>query len=97
VTPKSVMPPYRYLFHQEPLKFGEKPATDALQGLKDIPAGYQVMPTGEALQLVAYLQSLHSRDILFETPPPPPPPTNAATATATNAPAAKSVTNAPAK
>ena len=96
VTPKSVMPPYRYLFRKEPLKFGKQPSVDSLTNVSGVEAGYELLPNDEALQLVAYLQSLHSQTILFETPPPPPPPTNAATATATNAPAAKPGTNAPA-
>lgn len=96
--PGSVMPPYRYLFDLVPLKFGEKPSPDALN-VPGVPAGYEVLPKEEARQLAAYLLSLHSQGILFETPPPPPPPTNAAAGTkpATNAPAAIPATNAPAK
>src|ERR1700722_79308 len=78
VTAKSVMPPYRYLFHVHHLKYGEKPSPDALPNLTGVVNGDEMLPNAEALQLVAYLQSLHSQAILFETPPPPPPPTNAA-------------------
>jgi cytochrome c oxidase cbb3-type subunit 2 len=97
VTPKSVMPPYRYLFHVHHMKLGEKPSPEGLSNVTGVANGDEMLPNDEALQLVAYLQSLHSQTILFETPPPPPPPTNAAAATATNAPAAKPATNAPAK
>jgi cytochrome c oxidase cbb3-type subunit II len=92
--PKSVMPPYRYLFESHKLKPGEKPSADAVSAT----AENEIVPKDEARALVAYLLSLHSDAILFDTPPRPAPPTNAvAPATATNAPAAKPATNAPAK
>jgi cytochrome c oxidase cbb3-type subunit 2 len=95
--PNSVMPPYRYLFESHPLKIGEKPSDEALN-VPGVAAGYELLPKEEARQLTAYLLSLHSQGILFETPPPPPPPTNAAAGkAATNAPVAKPATNAPAK
>lgn len=95
--PKSVMPPYRYLFHTHKLQSWEKPSPDALN-VPGIAAGSELLPTDEAKELVAYLLSLRSEGILFETPPPPPPPTNGvAKAGATNAPAAKPATNAPVK
>lgn len=95
--PNSVMPPYRYLFETRKLKLGEKPSDEALN-VAGVAAGYELLPKDEAKQLVAYLLSLHSQGILFETPPPPPPPTNSAAAkAATNAPVAKPATNAPAK
>lgn len=99
VTPNSVMPPYKYLFDERELKIGERPSPEALQGLKEARAGYEVLPKDEAKQLVAYLMSLHSQEILFETPPPPKPPTNAVATNAaeTNQPAAKPATNPPAK
>jgi cytochrome c oxidase cbb3-type subunit 2 len=90
-TPKSVMPPYKYMFYEHQLKPGEKLSPDAFT----VPGkdGYEIFPREEAKQLTAYLLSLHSQGVLFETPPPPAPPTNSAKATATNVPAA---TNAPA-
>ncbi len=95
--PNSVMPPYRYLFETRKLKLGEKPSEEALN-VPGVAAGYELLPKEEARQLAAYLLSLHSQGILFETPPPAPPPTNAAAGkAATNAPVAKPVTNAPAK
>ena len=91
VTPGSVMPPYRYLFHKVPLQPGEKPSPDALA--LGATADYQVLPTDEARQLVAYLLSLHSDSLVFATPPFPPR-TNAPPG-GTNAPAASAGTNAP--
>ena len=90
-TPKSVMPPYKYMFYEHQLKPGEKLSPDAFT----VPGkdGYEIFPREEAKQLTAYLLSLHSQGVLFETPPPPAPPTSSAKATATNVPAA---TNAPA-
>jgi cytochrome c oxidase cbb3-type subunit 2 len=94
----SVMPPYRYMFHLHKLKPGEPSSPDALPNMPGAPAGFEVMPNEEAKQLVAYLLSLHSQGVLFETPPPPKPATNAVAATAaTNAPAAPPASNAPAK
>ncbi|MDB6125693.1 MAG: cytochrome-c oxidase [Pedosphaera sp.] len=91
VTPKSVMPPYRYLFEKRKLKLGQKPSEEALQ-VANVPAGYEIVPKEEAKTLVAYLMNLHSDAILFETPPP----TNAvAAASSTNAPAAGGSTNNP--
>ncbi len=96
----SLMPPFRYLFEQRKLKVGENPSADALPASAGVPAGYEVVPRDDARALAAYLLSLHSDAILFETPPPPAPPTNAPpAAAATNAPAAtnSATTNAPAK
>jgi cytochrome c oxidase cbb3-type subunit 2 len=66
--PKSVMPPYRFLFEKRPLKFGEKPSADALP-ISNLPADVEVVPTDNAHALAAYLISLHSDSILFEAPP----------------------------
>ena len=105
---KSVMPPYHYLFEKHKLKYGEKPSADAVN-VSGVEAGYEILPKDEARELAAYLLSLHSDGILFETPPPPAPPTNAAAtnavstngvatnATATNGPVATPATNSPAK
>jgi cytochrome c oxidase cbb3-type subunit II len=89
--PKSVMPPFKFLFETRKLRAGEAPSADALP-VSDAAPDEEVLPTDDARALVAYLLSLHSDGILFETPPPPAPATNAP-AVATNAPA----TNAPAK
>jgi len=98
ITPNSVMPPYRFLFEKRPLKLGELPAPDALPLGNEVPAGYEIVPTDDALALVAYLLSQHSEAVLFETPPPL---TNkVAKAASTNAPAttpaAALATNSPA-
>lgn len=81
--PQSVMPPYRFLFEKRDLKIGAKPSVDALPipGLQ----GYEIVPTDDARALVAYLLSLHSDTVIFETPPFP---------KATNAAPAQASTNA---
>jgi cytochrome c oxidase cbb3-type subunit 2 len=94
VTPGSVMPPYKFLFKVSKLGPGEKPSPDALDLGKDTPPGCQVLPKNDARDLVAYLLSLHSEAILYETPMPAPPATNAPAAPAA---AAKPSTNSPAK
>src|SRR6267154_1753995 len=57
------------------------------------PAGYEVVPTDDALALVAYLLSQHSEAILFETPPPPTNKVVAAASTNAPAPTAATTTN----
>jgi cbb3-type cytochrome oxidase cytochrome c subunit len=85
VVPGSMMPAYRYLFETRPA--GRAPSPNALKlPEKFAPKpGYEIVPTTEALQLVAYLQSLRVDTALFEAPLPmlPAPP-----AAGTNAPAA---------
>ncbi|MGE9293027.1 MAG: cbb3-type cytochrome c oxidase subunit II [Puniceicoccales bacterium] len=60
-SPGSIMPPFRFLY--ETRKVGDTPSPDALNipdnfpGEKP-PAGYEVVPTDRAKQLVAYLMSL---------------------------------------
>lgn len=85
----STMPPYRYLF--EVRKVSSLTSTNALK-LPDKfapPVGYEVVPKPQAIQLVAYLNSLKSEVGLFEAPLPlPAAVTNAPVATGTNAPAA---------
>jgi cytochrome c oxidase cbb3-type subunit 2 len=93
----SFMPPYKFLFETRKLRPGELPSADALPVGNAAP-DEEVVPTDDAHALAAYLLSLHSDGILFETPPPPAPATNApfstnAPAAATNSPA----TNAPSK
>lgn len=70
-TPKSMMPPYRFLFKKRQLAEGEKPGPGALAaGLK---AGYEITPLPEAEALVAYLMSLKANTPLNEAPVPSPP------------------------
>lgn len=64
----STMPPYKYLF--ETRKVGHAPSPDALQlpaGFEP-PAGYEVVPTDRARELVAYLRSLRVDAPLYEAP-----------------------------
>ncbi len=70
---KSLMPAHRYLFETKPV--GKKPSPDALAltGKFAPPAGHEVVPKPEALQLVAYLQSLRASAPLFEAPASPAP------------------------
>ena len=79
------MPPYRFLFEKRSLSLGAKPSPEALP--LDAGAGWEIIPTDDARALVAYLLSLHSDAVLFETPPFPRP---------TNAPPVVAATNAPA-
>jgi cbb3-type cytochrome oxidase cytochrome c subunit len=69
---KSLMPAHRFLF--ETKRVGKKPSPDALvlTGKFAPPAGYEVVPKPEALQLTAYLQSLRANTPLFEAPAPQP-------------------------
>lgn len=55
----SIMPPFRFLFERREVG-AEGPSPKALQIPKQFspPEGYDVVPTEEALALVAYLQSL---------------------------------------
>jgi cytochrome c oxidase cbb3-type subunit 2 len=69
VMPKSVMPPYRYLFEKHKLEVGKQPSAEALPLDAAGTPGYEVVPTDAARQLAAYLLSLHSDQLLFETPP----------------------------
>ena len=65
---KSLMPAHRFLFETKPV--GKKPSPDALvlTGKFAPPAGHEVVPKPEALQLAAYLQSLRVNTPLFEAP-----------------------------
>lgn len=86
ITPKSVMPAYRFLF--ETHKIGLFPSRDAIVlPDQDAPtAGYEIIPKPQARALAAYLLNLRQDGYLFEAPPPPQPKTNAVS---TNAVAAK--------
>ena len=65
----SVMPPYPYLFEVKKIAFN-RPSPDALAltGKFAPPDGCEVVPTADALRLVAYLQSLRQDAPLFEAP-----------------------------
>jgi cytochrome c oxidase cbb3-type subunit II len=66
-VPKSVMPPFRYLFEKRKLAAGQKPSEYALPS--DTEKGYEIVPKDEARELAAYLLSLHSDELVLETPP----------------------------
>ncbi len=67
-VPGSTMPPYRFLF--ELRKVGKQSSARALQLSGDFapPAGYEIVPTDDALALAAYLVSLRAEAPLFESP-----------------------------
>ena len=69
--PKSMMPPYRYLFNKRQIADGEKRAANALPAM--VEPGYEITPTPEAEALVAYLMSLDASASLAEAPVPAPP------------------------
>lgn len=77
--PKSMMPPYRYLFNKRQITEGQKFAANALPAM--VEPGYEITPTAEAEALVAYLMSLDASASLAEAPVPAPP-VKAATAVA---------------
>ena len=77
--PKSMMPPYRYLFNKRKMADGAKRAANALPAM--VEPGYEITPTPEAEALVAYLMSLDASASLAEAPVPAPP-VKAATAVA---------------
>jgi cytochrome c oxidase cbb3-type subunit 2 len=102
--PKSVMPPFRYLFEHRELGVGKKPSADALPAGTGGDPGYEIVPKDDARALVAYLLSLRSDAVLYETPPYPVKTNAVAAVTATNAPAGAGAaatnsppTNSPAK
>jgi len=98
-TPKSVMPPYRFLFDRQ--EIGRVPSPKALRlgpaTAASVGEGIEIVPTDDAVALVAYLLSLRSNVHLLERPlagggaqdtnPPP---------ASTNAPSVGSLTNPPA-
>ena len=94
VVPGSIMPAYRYLFETRPI--GRKPSPDALTlaGQFAPKAGYEIVPTSEALSLVAYLQSLKVDAALFEAPATPTAPPAAGVSTNTPATNATAAANA---
>jgi cbb3-type cytochrome oxidase cytochrome c subunit len=81
---KSKMPPYRFLFEKR--RIGRQPSPDALKLTGEFAPepGHEIVPKDEAKALVAYLLSLRTSAVLFETPmgaPPAPAATNAPSAT----------------
>ena len=73
VVTDSAMPAYRFLFEKR--KIGKIASADALKlsGESAPPAGFEIVPTDKARELVAYLLSLRADAPLFESPVTPPP------------------------
>jgi cytochrome c oxidase cbb3-type subunit 2 len=71
IAPKSVMPPYRYLFDVR--RIGRTPSPDALAVQAGFAAteGYEIIPRPAARALAAYVANLKQEPFLFEAPPPP--------------------------
>jgi cytochrome c oxidase cbb3-type subunit 2 len=87
VSPGSTMPPYPWFFQVRPLRGEPLPEAIKLTPPYAPPEGYEVVPTRDALALVAYLNSLRVDVGLFEAPLPPVP-TNAPAAGTNGVPAA---------
>jgi len=69
-SPDSIMAPYPFLFEVRPIT-GER-SNKALSGLPPElapPEGYEIVPTPKAEALVAYLQSLHTSDVVLPEAP----------------------------
>ncbi len=68
VVSESVMPPYRFLFEKRKIGREPSPAALKLAGKFAPEEGYEIVPTDQARQLVAYLLSLRADTAIFETP-----------------------------
>jgi len=70
VVKGSVMPPFRFLFEVHKEKIAGVPSPDALHLPKELapPAGFEVVPTDDAKNLVAYLLSLRADVPLYDAP-----------------------------
>jgi cytochrome c oxidase cbb3-type subunit 2 len=92
VTPKSIMPPYPFLFDKRKIQGAPSVDALALPAAFAPPSGYEIVPGPAARALADYVVSLHQDGYLFEAPPPP------GLAGKTNAaPKAPAPTNSPAK
>ena len=72
VTDWSIMPSFRFLYKMQQIQ--GQPSDEAVQGLTGPlapPAGWEVVPSGKAKALVAYLLSLKRNYPLPESPMPP--------------------------
>lgn len=71
--PKSLMPPYKYLFEVRKIEAGRMPSPDALTVRPEFatPQGYEIVPRPAARALAAYVANLRQEPYLFEAPPPP--------------------------
>jgi cbb3-type cytochrome oxidase cytochrome c subunit len=68
VVPGSFMPAYQYLFETRKISGKPSPRALTLPAAFAPKAGYEVVPKEQALQLVAYMQSLRVDQPLFEAP-----------------------------
>ena len=68
IVPDSTMPPYRYLFRLQKIQGEPSAEAIALVGSHAPPQGYEVVPTQEAKNLIAYLLSLKHDYTLPEVP-----------------------------
>jgi cytochrome c oxidase cbb3-type subunit II len=71
VVPGSLMPQYPYLFEKRKIRGGQTSPNALKIGpefRKEVPEGYEIIPTREANALVQYLMSLQSDVRLFEAP-----------------------------
>jgi cytochrome c oxidase cbb3-type subunit 2 len=64
----SIMPPFRFLFKKEKIDGTPSPDALPLQGDLAPPAGYEIIPTEDAKNLVAYLLSLRMDVPLYDAP-----------------------------
>jgi cbb3-type cytochrome oxidase cytochrome c subunit len=64
----SVMPSFRFLFTKEKVEGAYSPEALPLQGELAPPAGYEIVPTEDAKNLVAYLLSLRVNVPLYDAP-----------------------------
>jgi len=83
VVPGSIMPSYRFLFEKRKIAGQVDAEALKLTGADAPPAGYQIVPTSEARDLVAYLTTLdHSHPLKEAGPNVQPPKTSGAGGTA---------------
>ncbi|MCU0770243.1 MAG: cbb3-type cytochrome c oxidase subunit II [Verrucomicrobia bacterium] len=85
VVERSSMPPYRFLFEKRKIRQTPSPDALVLEGDLAPEPGFEIVPTGEAKALVAYLLSLKTDVPLFEAPFSAPAPAAVPVASATNA------------
>jgi len=67
-SPGSVMPPFKFLFEQRPIRIKPSPNALKLTGTYAVPSGWEVVPKPEAELLVDYLLSLRVDAALPEAP-----------------------------
>ncbi|HEY8900731.1 MAG TPA: cbb3-type cytochrome c oxidase subunit II [Chthoniobacterales bacterium] len=72
VSPGSIMPSFRFLFVERPIGASPNPEALVVRGPHPPRKGYEILPTQEARDLVAYLLSLRREDPLPEVASPPP-------------------------